>query len=331
MRQEPPVPGEARVLVRATLPTMIHAHSAEELNLEKSWLTIGVFDGVHRGHQQIIRRLVDGAHARGAAAVAMSFWPHPASVLGSQDVKVLTMPDERARLMSGLGLDVFISQPFNHDVANTTAFDFVSRLKKHLGFERLLIGYDFALGKGREGNASRLTEMGADLGYSVEVMPALSDESGVISSTEIRKLVAIGNVAEAAVLLGHCYGLHGPVVHGDGRGRQLGFPTANIDYPHEKVLPANGVYACRVWVDGNAYGGAINVGVRPQFHASAERPLVEAYILDFDRDIYGEDVRLEFVERLRAEQKFPSVEALVERMHQDVDRARTLLGSEKSR
>jgi len=306
---------------------MIHAHSVDELHLEKSWLTIGVFDGIHRGHQQILRRLVDGAHMRKLPAVVMTFWPHPASVLGNQDVKVLTMPEERARLMSALGVDVMIAQPFDRALANTSAADFVARLKEHLGFERLLIGYDFALGKGRQGDAARLTEMGRQMGYAVEVIPALSDESGVISSTEIRKLVAIGNVAEAGLLLGHCYGLHGPVVHGDGRGKQLGFPTANIDYPHEKTLPANGVYACHVWVDDTANMGAINVGVRPQFHASAERPLVEAYILDFDRDIYGQDVRLEFVERLRAEMKFPSVDALVERMHQDVELARRILDS----
>src|SRR5512146_1276867 len=285
---------------------MIHAHSVEELNLQKSWLTIGVFDGVHRGHQQIIRRLVDGAHTRKLPAVVITFWPHPASVLGNQDVKVLTTPDERARLMSGLGVDVMIAQPFDRGLANTSAADFVARLKEHLGFERLLIGYDFALGKGRQGDAARLTEMGRDLGYGVEVIPALSDESGVISSTEIRKLVAIGNVAEAGTLLGHCYGLQGPVVHGDGRGKDLGFPTANIQYPPEKILPANGVYACHVWLDDEVHMGAINVGVRPQFHASAEHPLVEAYILDFGRDLYGQDVRLEFVERLRAEQKFPS-------------------------
>jgi riboflavin kinase/FMN adenylyltransferase len=307
---------------------MIHAHSVDELHLEASWLTIGVFDGVHRGHQQIIRRLVEGAHTRKLPAVVITFWPHPASVLGNQDVKVLTTPDERARLMSGLGVDVMIAQPFDRGLANTSAADFVARLKEHLGFERLLIGYDFALGKGRQGDAARLTEMGREMGYGVEVIPALSDESGVISSTEIRKLVAIGNVAEAGALLGHCYGLHGPVVHGDARGKELGFPTANIQYPLEKVLPANGVYACRVWVEDDAYNGAINVGVRPQFHASAERPLVEAYILDFDRDIYGKDVRLEFVERLRAELKFPSVEALVERMHQDVEQARRLLAAD---
>ena len=307
---------------------MIHAHSVDELDLEKSWLTIGVFDGVHRGHQQILRRLVDGAHARKLPALAMTFWPHPASVLGSQDVKVLTMPDERARLMAALGVDVMISQPFDRTVANTSAADFIAQLEKHLGFERLLIGYDFALGKGRQGDAARLTEMGRDLGYGVEVIPALGDESGVISSTEIRKLVAIGNVAEAEVLLGHCYGLQGPVVHGDGRGKDLGFPTANIQYPPEKMLPANGVYACHVWIDDKVHMGAINVGVRPQFHASAEHPLVEAYILDFDRDLYGQEVRLEFVARLRAEQKFPSVDALIERMHTDVEQARRILAGD---
>src|SRR5512146_1253667 len=278
---------------------MILAHSLEELSLANSWLTIGVFDGVHRGHQQIIHQLTSGAHAAQVPAVVLTFWPHPATVLTSHEVKCLTMPDERSALLAALGVDVVIAQTFNRELASTSARDFVTRLKHHLGFDHLLIGYDFALGKGREGDAARLAQMGESLGYETDVIPALSDESGVISSTEIRKLVATGDVAVAGTLLGHCYDLHGPVVHGDGRGKQLGFPTANIDYPHEKMLPANGDYACQVWVDDTAHRGAINVGVRPQFHASAERPLVEAYILDFDRDIYGQDIRLEFVERLR--------------------------------
>ncbi len=137
--------------------------------------------------------------------------------------------------------------------------------------------------------------------------------------------MAIGNVTEAAELLGHCYDLHGVVVHGDGRGRQLGFPTANIDYPPEKILPANGVYACRVWVDGVPYAAATNVGVRPQFHDKADKPLAEAYVLDFNRDIYGQDIRLEFIARLRAELKFASVDALIEQMKLDVDKTRGLV------
>lgn len=308
---------------------MILAHSIEELNLPKSWLTIGVFDGVHRGHQQIIHKLTAEAHAAEAPAVVLTFWPHPATVLANREMKCLTTPDERAELLAALGVDIVVSQTFNRELANTPAQVFVARLRKHLGFDHLLIGYDFALGKGREGNAARLTEMGKALGYETDVIPAVSDESGVISSTEIRKLVAIGDVADAAGLLGHCYGLHGPVVHGDSRGKELGFPTANIQYAEQKLLPANGVYACRVWVDGEAHTGAINVGVRPQFHERADRPLVEAYILDFARDLYGQDIRLEFVARLRDERKFSSVEGLIEQMHKDVERARQLVPAGK--
>ena len=306
---------------------MIQAHSIEDVNLKNSWLTIGVFDGVHRGHQQIIRRLTSGAQAAHAQAVVLTFWPHPATVLGNQHVKCLTTPDERVELLSALGVDVVIAQTFDTTLANTSAPKFVSRLKEHLGLEHLLIGYDFALGKGRQGDAARLTEMGTELGYAVEVMPALSDESGVISSTEIRKLVAIGNVAEAALLLGHSYSLHGPVVHGDSRGRELGFPTANIEYAPDKILPANGVYACRLWIEGTSYSGATNVGIRPQFHDKAEKPLVEAYILDFHGDIYGKDIRLEFISRLRDEKKFSSVDALIHQMKQDVIRTREILSS----
>ncbi len=306
---------------------MILAHSLEELNLAKSWLTIGVFDGVHRGHQQIIRKLTAGAHAADAPAVVLTFWPHPATVLAGQEVKCLTTPDERAALLGALGVDYVVAQPFTRELAGTSAHDFVARLKEHLGFDHLLIGYDFALGKGREGNAARLAEIGKILGYELEIIPAVSDESGVISSTEIRKLVATGDVADASALLGHYYELHGPVVRGDGRGRKLGFPTANIRYPVAKLLPANGVYACRVWVNGLEYAGAINVGIRPQFYDEAPRPLVEAYILDFSRDIYGEDVRLEFVARLRPELKFSSVSGLIDQMHKDVDRVRELLAT----
>jgi riboflavin kinase/FMN adenylyltransferase len=304
---------------------MILAHSLQELNLAKSWLTVGVFDGVHRGHQQIIQKLTAGAHETGAPAVVVTFWPHPASVLTDHDVKCLTMPDERSALLGALGVDMVVLQPFTRELASTPAAEFVERLKQHLGFDHLLIGYDFALGRGREGNAARLIQLGKSLGYETDVIPALSDESGVISSTEIRKLVAIGDVAEAGALLGHCYELHGPVVHGDSRGKQLGFPTANIRYPQEKILPANGVYACRAWVDGRAHASAVNVGVRPQFHEKGGAPLVEAYLLDFDRDIYDQDIRVEFVERLRDEQKFASVDGLIEQMHRDVDRTRTIV------
>ena len=307
---------------------MIHVRSLDEVSLRDSWLSIGVFDGVHRGHQEIIRRLTSGAHAGGVPAAVVTFWPHPATVLGGGAVRCLTTAGERADLLSGLGVDAVITHQFDAATANTSAQDFISRLHRRLDFRRLLIGYDFALGKDREGNSSRLAEIGRTLKYEVEIVPAVSDESGVVSSTEIRKLVATGDVAEAAKLLAHVYSLHGPVVPGDGRGRDLGYPTANIEVPPEKILPANGIYACWAWLDGQRHIAAVNVGVRPQFHPDAHTPLVEAHVLDLDRRFYGSDMRLEFVHRLRDEMRFPSVPELVEQIRRDVQRTRELLSPE---
>jgi riboflavin kinase/FMN adenylyltransferase len=303
---------------------MIHVQSLEDISLEGSWLTVGVFDGVHRGHQQIIHRLTAGARQAGAPAAVVTFWPHPATVLGSGQVRCLTTPDERAGLLSDLDVDAVITLTFDAELAATSALDFVGRLKERLGLRHLLIGYDFALGRDREGNAARLAAIGRRLDYRVDVIQAVSDESGVISSTEIRKLVATGEVAEAAKLLGRNYALHGPVIHGNGRGRHLGFPTANIEYLPQKILPSNGIYACWAWIDGRRYGAAVNVGVRPQFQRENASPLVEAYLLDFDGDIYTRNVRLEFAARLRDEARFASVPELVQQIKLDVERTRQL-------
>lgn len=304
---------------------MIHVRSLGEISLRQSWLTIGVFDGVHRGHQEIVHLLTLGAHAAGAPAAVVTFWPHPATVLGSGPVRCLTTAEERAALLSDLGVDAVVTHHFDLATANTSAREFVARVHERLDFRRLLIGYDFALGKGREGNAGRLTKIGRDMKYEVEIVPALSDESGVVSSTEIRKLVATGDITEAAALLGRPYSLHGLVVPGDGRGRDLGFPTANIDFAPEKILPANGIYACWAWLQGRRHLGAVNVGIRPQFHPNASKPLVEAHLLDLDEQIYGQDLRLDFVHRLRDEMRFPSVPELVEQIQRDVQQTRQLL------
>lgn len=304
---------------------MQHYHSLEEANLQDSWLTVGVFDGVHRGHQEIINKLTTGAHADDATAVVLTFDPHPASVLSGHEIKCLTLPDERADLLAKLGVDVIITQRFTRELSTITAHDFMARLSHQLGLRHLLIGYDFALGKGREGNATRLTEIGSELGYAVDVIPALSDESGVISSTEIRKLIKIGNVAEAARLLGHPYSLHGPVIHGDGRGRTINVPTANIAYSHEKMIPAKGIYACWAYLNDQKYCAAINIGTNPTFTPDKQTPNVEAYLLDFKRELYGEDLRLEFVSRLRDELKFDSVEELLEQIWKDIENTKSIL------
>jgi riboflavin kinase/FMN adenylyltransferase len=306
---------------------MQHYLSFEEINLQNSWLTIGVFDGVHRGHQQIIKKLTTGAHANAAPAVVLTFDPHPASVLGGREIKCLTLADERAELLGNLGVDVVITQPFTRELSTVTAYDFMSRLRRHLGLKHLLIGYDFALGKGREGNAQRLTEIGAELGYNMEVVASLSDESGVISSTEIRKLIEVGNVAEAARLLGHPYSLHGTVIHGDGRGRTIDVPTANIAYSHQKMIPAKGIYACWAHLNDQKYLAAINIGTNPTFTPDKQTPNVEAHLLDFRGELYGKDVRLEFVERLRDELRFNSVDVLLEQIWKDVEMTRKILGT----
>ncbi len=305
--------------------TMQHYRSLEEVNLQNSWLTVGVFDGVHLGHQQIMKKLTAGAHANDAPAVVLTFDPHPVSVLSGHEIKCLTLPDERASLLGQLGVDVVITERFTRELSQVTAYDFMARLTRELGLKHLLVGYDFALGKGREGNAARLTEIGSELGYHVEVIPALSDESGVISSTAIRNLIELGNVAEAARLLGRPYSLHGPVIRGDGRGRTIGVPTANLAYPREKLIPPKGIYACWAYLHDRQYLAAINIGTNPTFTPEKQTLNVEVHLLDFDEEIYGEDLRLEFVAHLRDELKFDSVDALLEQIWKDIELTRKML------
>jgi riboflavin kinase/FMN adenylyltransferase len=304
---------------------MKHYRSLDELDLQNSWLAVGVFDGVHRGHQEIIKTLATGAQATSAPAVVLTFDPHPAKVLGRGDIKLLTLPDERAELLGKMGVNIVITHPFDKDVADITALDFMKQLKSHLGLQHLVLGYDSVLGKNREGNVMRLTEIGQELDYAVEVVSALSDESGVISSTEIRKLISTGNATEAARLLGHPYSLHGPVIHGDGRGKRINVPTENIGYSYEKIIPANGIYACWAYLQGERFRAAINIGINPTFTPEKQIPNVEVHLLDFDREIYGQDVRLEFVVRLRDEVKFDSVDVLVEQIWKDVEETRKIL------
>ncbi len=304
---------------------MQHYHSLETATFQNSWLTIGVFDGVHRGHREIIQKLVSDAHAHHAPAVVLTFDPHPATVLTGREIRCLTTPDERADLLAALGVDVVITQRFTPNLSTATALEYMTTLKKSLGLSHLLIGYDFALGKGREGNAARLTEIGLELNYSVEVVSALSDESGVISSTEIRKLISTGNISEASKLLGYRYQLGGEVIHGEGRGKTINFPTANVNYPKGKVMPPNGIYACWAHLGDKKFMAATNIGLNPTFTPERQIPSLEAYLLDFDRDIYGETMQLEFVARLRDEIRYTSVDALIKQIHDDVDKTRAML------
>jgi riboflavin kinase/FMN adenylyltransferase len=305
-----------------------HLRSLDDLALQNAWLTIGVFDGVHRGHQEIVRQLTAGAHANGAPAVVLTFSPHPAVILGGKrDFKCLTTPDERAGLLEALGVDAVITHPFDRALAAQTAEEFMRRVARSLGLRRLLVGYDFALGRAREGNVARLGELGKTLGYAIQTIPPVANGGETISSTRLRRQVAAGEVKAAAAGLGRCYTLAGPVIHGDGRGKKINIPTANLEIQAGKVIPANGVYACRAWAGGEKYAAVANVGVRPTFTPEEYVPHVEAHLLDFGSDLYGQGLTLEFVERLREEHKFPSVEALVGQIRADIGRARGILGA----
>ena len=266
-----------------------------------------------------------GAHAAGSPAAVLTFARHPAEVLGHRSLKCLTTPEERAELLGQLGVDAVITHPFDEQVAALSAAEFMKPIKERLGLSQLLIGYDFALGKGREGNASRLAEIGREMGYTVQVVEAVSDESGLISSTVIRKLVSVGDVADAAKMLGHPYVITGSVVHGSARGHSLGFPTANVGVPPGKLIPAFGIYACWARSTANATG-CHQHRHPPNLRQDDRRDVrVEAYLLDYGKDLYGQTVTLEFVQRLRDEMKFPSVEALIAQIESDVATVRSIL------
>ncbi|MFH1524889.1 MAG: bifunctional riboflavin kinase/FAD synthetase [Chloroflexota bacterium] len=300
--------------------------SIENINLQNSWLTIGIFDGVHRGHQEILRQLVSGAHEEGSPAVILTFSPHPAVVFGKKsDFKCLTTLDERIELLEAFDVDAVIIQTFDRTLANQTAEEFMGRVSRTLGLCSLFVGYDAALGRGREGDAARLTEIGKKLGYTVQVIPPLKDKAGVLSSTRIRAAVAAGDVSAAASDLGRYFFVTGPIVHGNGRGRTINIPTANIQIPMGKLIPANGIYATWARVGGKKYPAATSIGIRPTFTPEESVSHVEAHLLDFHQDIYGQEIKLEFVEYLRPEEKFPSVEDLLEQIHADIGRTRNIL------
>ena len=305
---------------------MQHHWSLNKVQLVDSWLTNGSFDGVHRGHQSVIRELVAGAHQNGVPAVVLTFFPHPSAILRGYDYPFyLTTPEERARLLGEFGIDVVITHPFNNQVANTAAGAFMEKIHAHLKIAHLQVGYDFALGKDRQGNFEMLKGLGKEFGYSIKQMEPLNLNGDTVSSSRIRFLLGAGQVDVVADLLGRNFSVEGEVEHGDRRGITLGFPTANLGIWPEHAIPAAGVYVCRAQVAGKTWGAVTNIGVRPTFETKPVPPRVEAHIFDFDQDIYGESLRLEFIARIRGEVRFPNVDALVKQIQQDSQEARKIL------
>ena len=302
-----------------------HITSLEGVNITNTWLTIGSFDGVHLGHQHLIRELNHNAHRANAKSTVLTFHPHPSVVLrGRKGPFYLTTPFEKVDLLDQLGTDIVVTHPFTYEVSQSTAREYITYLMEHLGFRQLWVGFDFALGKGREGNVAYLQKLGEELGYQVKVIQPVKLGGKTISSSLIRQMITDGDVSQASKYLGRSYRLEGEVVHGDGRGKSIGIPTANLDTGDEKIIPAAGVYACQARVFGEIHPAAVNIGTRPTFNSGDQYSHVEAHILDFSKDLYTQRIAIEFFSRLRGEVKFTTIDDLIVQVHADIEQTRQI-------
>lgn len=292
--------------------------------------TIGTFDGVHEGHRVILRRVVQAAKDRRGESVVISFHPHPRVVLRPTDhgLHLLHTVDEKILALEQLGIDRLVLIPFTPEFSHTTSQDFIRNvLSRTLGVRHLIVGYDHRFGADRGGGLDQLRTEGPALGFTVEEIPAQQIDDANVSSTRIRHELTSGHVAEAARLLGYPYELSGTVVNGKQLGRTLGFPTANLTWPEPlKLIPELGIYLAWAHSGGVRYPALVSIGRNPTV-TEAGPVTVEAYLLDFSRDLYGQPLRLQFLDRLRGEVKFDSVEALVAQMHQDEIQARELFAN----
>ncbi len=300
------------------------SHLTEVIEKRPTFLAIGVFDGVHRGHQQLLQQMAAAARAENARPAVLTFFPHPMTVIHGRAGRLyLCTLEERVALLAQQGVELVITHPFNEEVRQTRAIDFVHQLCHQLAL-RQLWGSSFGLGYNREGDLEFLRRVGPEKGFTVHHFNEIVTWEGEpVSSSRVRQALERGALAETTGCLGRPYRLTGTVVKGDGRGRTIGVPTANLSVWEEQILPANGVYAAYAWVGGERYAAATNVGVRPT--VDGHQLVVEAHLLAFDRDIYGEPVSLDFVARIRDEQKFPGLEALIAQIRADIGRVNELL------
>ena len=302
---------------------MQHTRQLEDLHLGKTWLAIGSFDGVHTGHQQLIRKLVEGAKRNEAKSVVLTFHPHPAVVLrGKKEPFYLTSLEEKLDLLESFGVDYCVAMEFNLTVAFYTAQYFIQYLYQHMQIDRIIVGKGFALGRGRTGDINTLTRIGTEMGFSLDVIDPVENDGIIMSSSHIRKMISDGAVDKAAKYLARNYSINGIITHGDGRGRTIGFPTANIVISPLRLLPKQGVYVCKTIINNQSYLSVANIGFRPTFKMTDPNLHLEVHILDFNSDLYGEMVTVEFVKFLRDEIKFNSVENLVDQIKSDIQSAR---------
>ncbi len=301
-------------------------HDLEQARLaSRSYVTIGVFDGVHRGHQQLIGGMARAAHAAASAAVVVTFDPHPSAALGYDPPPLLTTVEERIDLLAELGLDLLAVLPFTPQMARTPAADFAAPLIQHLRLAELWGGPDFAFGHRREGDVMFLRRLGAERGFGVRVVGPLIWDGRPVSSSRVRAALEAGDIPQATGCLGRPYRLTSEVVRGRGKGHEIGTPTANLAPRPERLLPAQGVYAGQAHTARQGtYPVVVNVGTRPTFEGIGL--VVEAHLLDFDGDLYGQPLALDFVARLRDEAAFPSIKALAAQIQEDIAQTHAIIG-----
>ncbi|RMG99144.1 MAG: bifunctional riboflavin kinase/FAD synthetase [Chloroflexi bacterium] len=289
-----------------------------------TFLAIGSFDGVHRGHQSLLREMVQAARAAGCRAAVLTFFPHPRRVIQNLTTPYyITTLEDRVSLLAESGIDLIITQPFTEQVRRTRAAEFVEQLCQYLNL-RALWGGNFALGYQREGDLPFLQRLGAEKGFEVHVVPALVTWAGeLVSSSRVRRGLQAGDMEDVNGCLGRPFHLSGVVIEGDKRGRTIGVPTANLQTWEEQLLPANGVYATVARIGDKRYLAATNIGVRPT--VSGKKKTVEAHLLDFEGDLYHQSLTLEFWHFIRSEQKFDSLDALKAQIQTDIIRVRELL------
>jgi riboflavin kinase/FMN adenylyltransferase len=290
----------------------------------KTLLAIGVFDGVHAGHRHLLTQLQQQAAEVNLLSGVVTFSPHPQSVLDpAGELPWLSDLDDRVTVLQQLGLDIVIVLTFTPKLAQLSAGDFMSLLKKYLKMQGIVVGPDFVLGRGGEGDISLLRTLGDEMGFTVDVVPPFTIEGEVVSSTLIRQALARGDMGRVEKLMGRRFYLRGKVITSDKRGRLLGFPTANLDMKPQQALPGNGIYATITQVNGEYLPSATNIGTRPTF-GDGER-MVETYMLNYKGDLYGKQITLQFVTKVRDEQRFPSADELIIQMKKDVQEVDAIL------
>lgn len=287
-------------------------------------LALGTFDGVHRGHRALIEQAVRRADDLSGRCAAMTFDPHPLQVIAPPpEPFLLTTVEERLSLFAGLGVDLAVTIHFDEALRMIPAAEWITLLVRHVEMAEVVCGVNYTFGHDRGGNVELLRQHGIGRGFAVHIAPQVHVGGTLVSSTLIRRVIRSGEVHEAARFLGRWYAFRGEVVRGDGRGRKLGYPTANVRLPEEKVMPATGIYAAFGRTERGRYQAAVSIGTRPTFGPGALT--VEAYLLDFAGDLYGEQLEIHFVRRLRDEMAFASPAALIRQMEDDVAETRRLL------